>query len=319
MEMFFIFSLVFSTLYLYYFMLIFALYKGKLRQSDRIDKYLAAGNPKDRKERQAFSTKTLIRRIGRSLMKEDRSARLELQLLRAGILLKSEEYIIIVYLSVLLPPILIYMLTGNIFASAVTAVAGLILPRQLLNASIRKRLNRFNQQLPDAINVMIYALKSGLSLIQAVESVANEMSDPIKSEFQRMLNEITLLSRPRNEALENMGRRVNSDDLDLVVTAIIIQSQVGGNLAEVLENIVETVRDRITIKGEIRAITAQGRISGVIVASIPVFVGAMILIMDPGYLKPLVTEPIGWLLIGFCIISEFLGFMLMKRIMTIDF
>lgn len=317
--MFFIFSLVFSTLYLYYFMLIFALYKGKLRQSDRIDKYLAAGNPKDRKERQAFSTKTLIRRIGRSLMKEDRSARLELQLLRAGILLKSEEYIIIVYLSVLLPPILIYMLTGNIFASAVTAVAGLILPRQLLNASIRKRLNRFNQQLPDAINVMIYALKSGLSLIQAVESVANEMSDPIKSEFQRMLNEITLLSRPRNEALENMGRRVNSDDLDLVVTAIIIQSQVGGNLAEVLENIVETVRDRITIKGEIRAITAQGRISGVIVASIPVFVGAMILIMDPGYLKPLVTEPIGWLLIGFCIISEFLGFMLMKRIMTIDF
>lgn len=319
MEMFFIFSLVFSTLYLYYFMLIFALYKGKLRQSDRIDKYLVAGNPKDRKERQAFSTKTLIRRIGRSLMKEDRSARLELQLLRAGILLKSEEYIIIVYLSVLLPPILIYMLTGNIFASAVTAVAGLILPRQLLNASIRKRLNRFNQQLPDAINVMIYALKSGLSLIQAVESVANEMSDPIKSEFQRMLNEITLLSRPRNEALENMGRRVNSDDLDLVVTAIIIQSQVGGNLAEVLENIVETVRDRITIKGEIRAITAQGRISGVIVASIPVFVGAMILIMDPGYLKPLVTEPIGWLLIGFCIISEFLGFMLMKRIMTIDF
>ena len=319
MEMFFIFSLVFSTLYLYYFMLIFALYKGKLRQSDRIDKYLAAGSPKDRKERQAFSTKILIRRIGRSLMKEDRSARLELQLLRAGILLKSEEYIIIVYLSVLLPPIFIYMLTGNIFASAVTAVAGLILPRQLLNASIRKRLNRFNQQLPDAINVMIYALKSGLSLIQAVESVANEMSDPIKSEFQRMLNEITLLSRPRNEALENMGRRVNSDDLDLVVTAIIIQSQVGGNLAEVLENIVETVRDRITIKGEIRAITAQGRISGVIVASIPVFVGAMILIMDPGYLKPLVTEPIGWLLIGFCIISEFLGFMLMKRIMTIDF
>jgi len=300
-------------------MLIFALYKGKLRQSDRIDKYLAAGSPKDRKERQAFSTKTLIRKIGRSLMKEDRSIRLELQLLRAGILLKSEEYIIIVYLSVLLPPILIYMLTGNIFASAVTAVAGLILPRQLLNASIRKRLNRFNQQLPDAINVMIYALKSGLSLIQAVESVANEMSDPIKSEFQRMLNEITLLSRPRNEALENMGRRVNSDDLDLVVTAIIIQSQVGGNLAEVLENIVETVRDRITIKGEIRAITAQGRISGVIVASIPVFVGAMILIMDPGYLKPLVTEPIGWLLIGFCIISEFLGFMLMKRIMTIDF
>ncbi len=315
----FIFSLVFSTLYLYYLMLFFALYKNKLRQSERIDKYLATGSPEEQGEKPVFTLKSLVRRLGSSLIREERSARLELQLLRAGILLRSEEYIIIVYLSVLLPPILIYMLTGNVFASAVTAVAGFILPRQLLNASIKRRLNKFNQQLPDAINVMIYSLKSGLSLIQAVESVANEMSDPIRSEFRRMVNEITLLSRPRNEALESMSKRVNSDDLDLVVTAIIIQSQVGGNLAEVLENIVETVRDRITIKGDIRAITAQGRISGIIVASIPVFVGTMILFIDPGYLKPLVTEPIGWLLIGFCIVSELLGFIFMKKIMTIDF
>jgi tight adherence protein B len=311
--------LIFPTLYLYYLMIFKGLYKNKLRQSERIDKYLAAGSPEEQGERPVFTLKSLIRRLGRSLIREERSARLELQLIRAGILLRSEEYIIIVYLSVLIPPILIYMLTGNIFASAVTAVAGFLLPRQFLNASIRKRLNKFNQQLPDAINVMIYSLKSGLSLIQAVESVANEMSDPISGEFRRMLNEITLLSRPRNEAFENMSKRVSSDDLDLVVTAIIIQSQVGGNLAEVLENILETVRDRITIKGEIRAITAQGRISGIIVASIPVFVGTMILFIDPGYLEPLVTKPIGWLLIGFCIMSEFLGFVFMKKIMTIDF
>ena len=315
----FLIFLFFPTLYLYYLMVFRTLYRNRIRQDARLDRFLAAQRPEDRGEKTEPSLKHLIRRLGRPLIRKDRSARLELQLIRAGILLRSEEYIIIVYLSAIVPPLLIYMLTGNIFAAAVTLAAGLIMPRQLLNAAIRKRLNRFNQQLPDAINVMIYALKSGLSLIQAAESVANEMSDPISSEFKRMVNEITILSRPKNEALEDMSRRVNSEDLDLVVTAIVIHSQVGGNLAEVLENIVETVRDRITVKGEIRAITAQGRISGIIVASIPVFVGTMILFIDPGYLMPLVTKPMGWLLIGFCIISEFLGFIFMKQIMTIDF
>jgi tight adherence protein B len=132
------------------------------------------------------------------------------------------------------------------------------------------------------------------------------------------VNEIKVLSRPKEDALENMNRRINSEDLDLVVTAIAIQSQVGGNLAEVLENIVETVRDRIAIKGEIKAITAQGRISGIIVASIPLFVGTMILFIDPGYMKPLVTEPLGWMIIGFSVFSELLGFMFMKKIIDID-
>jgi tight adherence protein B len=311
--------LIIPTLYLYYLGLLRVLYRKRIRQDARLDRYLKAERLGDRDEKPSFTLKSVIRRLGKSLIRKDRSARLELQLIKAGILLRSEEYIIIAYLSAIVPPILIYMLTGNIFAAAVTFVAGLIMPRQLLNAAIKKRLNRFNQQLPDALNVMIYALKSGLSLIQAAESVANEMTGPISSEFKRMVNEVTILSRPKNEALENMSRRVNSDDLDLVVTAITIHSQVGGNLAEVLENIVETVRDRITIKGEIRAITAQGRISGIIVASIPLLVGTMILFIDPGYMKPLVTKPLGWVLIGYCIISELLGFMLMKRITNIDF
>lgn len=315
----FLLFLIFPTLYLYSLALFRVLYRKRIRQDARLDQYLAAERPGGRDEKSSFTLKSVIRRLGRSLIRKDRSARLELQLIRAGVPLRSEEYVIIAYLSAIVPPLLIYMLTGNIFAAAVTFVAGLIMPRQLLNAAIKKRLNRFNRQLPDAINVMIYALKSGLSLIQAAESVANEMTGPISSEFKRMVNEVTILSRPKNEALENMSRRVNSDDLDLVVTAITIHSQVGGNLAEVLENIVETVRDRITVKGEIRAITAQGRISGIIVASIPLFVGTMILFIDPGYMTPLVTKPLGWLLIGYCIISELFGFMLMKRIITIDF
>ena len=310
--------LIFITIYLNSLILFKALYRKQLKQNTRIGRYLTADALGEHREKSLFSILSMVRRLGRSLLKEDRSAKLELQLLRAGILLKSEEYIILVYLSVLVPPVFIYLLTGNIFAAVITALAGLIMPKQILNAAIKKRLNKFNQQLPDAINVMIYSLKSGLSLIQALESVANEMADPIKSEFRRTVNEIKVLSRPKEDALENMNRRINSEDLDLVVTAIAIQSQVGGNLAEVLENIVETVRDRIAIKGEIKAITAQGRISGIIVASIPLFVGTMILFIDPGYMKPLVTEPLGWMIIGFSVFSELLGFMFMKKIIDID-
>jgi tight adherence protein B len=319
MEQMFLALLIFITIYLINLILFKALYKKQLRQNKRVGRYLAAGGAGDLRGELGFSIQSLVRRLGKSLLKEDRSAKLELQLLRAGVLLKSEEYIILVYLSVLAPPLLIYALTGNIFASAVTVVAGLIVPKQLLNVAIRKRLDKFNHQLPDAVSVMIYSLKSGLSLIQALESVANEMSEPIKSEFKRTVNEITILSRPKEDALENMNKRINSDDLDLVVTAIAIQSQVGGNLAEVLDNIVETVRDRIAIKGEIKAITAQGRISGIVVASIPVFVGTMILFMDPGYLQPLIADPVGWMLIGFSILSEFIGFMFMKKIINIEF
>jgi tight adherence protein B len=134
-----------------------------------------------------------------------------------------------------------------------------------------------------------------------------------------MVREIKLLSRPKEEALENMNARVGSDDLDLIVTAIIIQAQIGGNLAEILENIAETVRDRIKINGEIKALTAQGRMSGIIVASIPLLVGGAILVLNPGYLAPLAMYPLGWIMVGYSIISEMVGFIVIKRIITIDF
>ncbi|MBA1334366.1 MAG: Flp pilus assembly protein TadB [Firmicutes bacterium] len=311
--------LILSTICFYYFLLLKTLFKKNIRKNMRIDKYLIGSRSKDERELPVVSIKSLARKLGKILIKENRSARLELQLMRAGILLKSEEFILVIYFSTLIPPVIIYLITGNIFAAAITSIIGCLTPKLALNAAIKRRLDKFNLQLPDAINIIIYSLKSGLSLMQAMESVANEMADPIRSEFERTVKEITVLSRRKEDALENMNKRVNSDDLDLVVTAVIIQSQVGGNLAEILENIVETVRDRIKIKGEIRALTAQGRMSGIIVASVPVFVGAVILFIDPTYFEPFIKYPLGWLLIGYSIVSEALGFIFIKQIMSIDF
>lgn len=136
--------LVIPTLYIYYLGLLRVLYSKRIHQDERLDRYLKAERAGDRDEKPSFTLKSVIRRLGKSLIRKDRSERLELQLIKAGIPLRSEEYIIIAYLSAIIPPILIYMLTGNIFAAAVTFVAGLIMPKQLLNAAIKKRLNSYS-------------------------------------------------------------------------------------------------------------------------------------------------------------------------------
>lgn len=310
--------LVFLSVYFNYIILLQLLYKNKLKLDDRMDKYLRDEYASYSREKKISLKRIFFDRLGRILIREKRSRKLALQLMRAGIPLKSEEFVSIVFISTVIPSIIIFLLFRNLFAAIIVSIAGYLIPKLILKTAIQKRLNKFNLQLPDAVNIIINSLKSGLSLIQAMESVASEMSEPISSEFERVVNEITVLGRRKEEALQNMNKRVNSDDLDLVITAIIIQSQIGGNLAEILENIVETVRDRIKIKREIKALTAQGRMSGIIVASIPVFIGAFILIIDPSYFKPFFAHPIGWALTIYSIISEVLGFVLIKKIISVD-
>jgi len=311
-------SLVFVTIYFNYIILLKLLYRKQLKLNNRIDKYLKNEYIKHSTEKKVNVKKVFIDKFGKILMEEKRSKKLALQLVRAGIPLKSEEFVTIVFASTIIPPIIILVISGNIYAAILACIAGYLIPELILNISIQKKLNKFNTQLPDAINIIINSLKSGLSLNQAMESVASEMAEPIRTEFDRVVNEITILSRRKEEALQNMNTRINSDDLELVITAILIQSQIGGNLSEILGNIVETIRDRIKIKGEIKALTAQGRMSGIIVASIPVFIGAVILIVDPLYFGPFFKHPIGWAMIVYCIISEVLGFVLIRKIISID-
>jgi tight adherence protein B len=314
-----IYALIVTTLYLYFTGLVRLLYTRQQKAEARMNRYLSAQGQKDAKDARRITRSELLKRLGGLLIRKNRKKGLELMLTRSGIPLRSEEFALCSFCCVIIPPVLAYLLTENIFSAAVFFIAGYAAPRMFVKASIKKRLNRFNRQLPDAVNIMIYSLKSGLSLIQAFESVATEMAGPVGDEFRRMVTEIKLLSRPKEEALENMNARVGSDDLDLVVTAIIIQAQIGGNLAEILENIAETVRDRIKINGEIRALTAQGRMSGIIVASIPLLVGAAILVLNPGYLSPLAEYPLGWILIGYSVLSEMVGFVVIKRIISIEF
>src|SRR5665811_881539 len=166
------------------------------------------------------------------------------------------------------------------------------------------RLNSFNKQLPDTITLLANALRAGSSFLQAIELVVRESRPPISTEFQRVIREVNL-GLPFEQALENMVRRVESEDLDLMATAISIQYQVGGNLAEILDSIAYTIRERVRIKGEIRTLTAQQRMSGYVVALLPIALVGFLTVIAPNFMAPMLDPevniggiPTGMILIG---------------------
>ena len=171
------------------------------------------------------------------------------------------------------------------------ASIGFFLPRFWLNRRKSGRLGAFNKQLPDTITLIANALRAGSSFLQAIELVVRESRPPISTEFGRVIREVNL-GLPFDQALENMVRRVRSDDLELMATAISIQHQVGGNLAEILDSIAFTIRERVRIKGEIRTLTAQQRLSGYVVGFLPIGLAGFLFVAAPGFMEPMfATRP----------------------------
>ena len=179
---------------------------------------------------------------------------------------------------------------GNPIMLLIGALIGFWLPRFWLNRRKGGRLNAFNKQLPDTITLIANALRAGSSFLQAIELVVRESRPPISTEFSRVIREVNL-GLPFEQALENMVRRVRSDDLELMATAISIQYQVGGNLAEILDSIAYTIRERVRIKGEIRTLTAQQRLSGYVVAGLPIGLAAFLFVAAPGFMAPMFLNP----------------------------
>ena len=196
-------------------------------------------------------------------------------------------------------------------------ILGWMTPVFLLARSEKARLKAFDQQLPDALSMMANALRSGYSFLQAMDVVSREMPDPTAKEFSHVLKE-TRVNIPLDEALGNLVDRVKSADLDLVVTAVLIQRQVGGNLSEVLDKIGTTIKERIRLQGEIRTLTTQGRFSGWIVSLLPIALAVIFQLVQPGYLTPMITHPIGWLLITVGVIMQGIGIFMIKNMVNLE-
>ena len=201
---------------------------------------------------------------------------------------------------------------------------GFLIPRFWLGRRKSSRLNAFNKQLPDTITLIANALRAGSSFLQAIELVVRESRPPVSLEFGRVIREVNL-GLSFDTALENMVRRVRSDDLELMATAISIQHTVGGNLAEILDSIAFTIRERVRIKGEIRTLTAQQRLSGYVVGFLPIGLAGFLFIFARGFMDPMFDNrvavaglPAGILILALGGFSMFMGFMFIRRIVDIE-
>ena len=216
---------------------------------------------------------------------------------------------------------------GSKLMAVVGFLFGLRLPRMYINFAANRRMRAFDGQLGDTLNLWVNALRSGYSVLQAMETIATELPPPVSKEFERVVQEVRL-GLGLEQALANMYRRVPSEDLDMVITAVNIQREVGGNLAEVLDTISFTIRERVRIKGEIKTLTAQGRISGWIISLLPIGLGLVLYAMNPEYVSelwvreaPWIFKPIvpcGWLVIGVGVILIGIGALAIRKIVDIE-
>ena len=203
-------------------------------------------------------------------------------------------------------------------------LVGFMLPRFWLGRRKSGRLKSFDKQLPDTITLIANALRAGSSFLQAIELVVRESRPPISTEFGRVIREVNL-GLAFDVALENMVRRVRSDDLELMATAIAIQHQVGGNLAEILDSIAFTIRERVRIKGEIQTLTAQQRLSGYVVGFLPIGLAGFLFIAAPRFMDPMFDDrvsliglPAGVIILFIGGFAMFMGFMFIRRIVDIE-
>ena len=180
-----------------------------------------------------------------------------------------------------------------------------------------RRLKAFNDQLGDTLVMMSNALKTGYSMAQALDVVANRASPPISQEFDRVVKEVNL-GAGIEESLGRLVRRTESSDLDMVATAIAINRKIGGNLSEILESISETIRERVRIKGEMSTMTAQARGSGYMITGLPIVLGVFMYFVTPQYFAPMVSNPIGIGLLVFAGIFLVLSQFIMSRIAKVD-
>lgn len=211
----------------------------------------------------------------------DLFANISANLAQADIKLRPAEYIAGMVAAAVVAGF-VGVILGGVFFGIATGIFGLFIPRIYVGQAKRKRLKMFDNQLGDMLNLMVNGLRAGFSTMQAMEAVSREMPPPIADEFRRVVQEMQL-GISMEEALDHVLRRIHSDDLDLTVTAINVQREVGGNLAEILDVISYTIRERVRIKGEIQALTAQGRATAWVISALPIALMALLYLVNRPY------------------------------------
>ncbi|MGI6037021.1 MAG: type II secretion system F family protein [Limnochordia bacterium] len=300
------------------FIILYFLFLYRSLPSTRLERVFGPAAGSQEETPRGIPFQSLLTKLSGYLQPLKVTRRMEETLQKADLPLKGSEFLALNMLAAALGWFALRFLAGGDgIQGLLGAGIGLILPQLYVRRKQGERLARFNTQIPDALILTANSLRAGYSFLQAMEITSREMQPPISREFSRALKEMNL-GMPTEEALEAMAARVASEDFDLVITAVLIQRQVGGNLARILETIAETIRQRIRIKGEIQTLTAQGRISGLIISILPIGLSLVMLGLNPAYIKSLVIHPLGLIMVTLAVGGQLLGAFLIKKIVDIE-
>lgn len=256
--------------------------------------------------------------MGRAIQGRSFAANLQQDLARADIKLTAAEFVTIQAAIGLLLGAMGTLLLGNPAALLLLGGAGFYAPKWWVKRRQGGRIKAFNEQLADTIGLMSNSLRSGMSLLQAMEMISREGTPPTSAEFSRVVREIGLGVSPQ-DALLHLVRRITSDDLDLMVTAILVQHEVGGNLSKILDTIAHTIRERVKIKGEIKAITGQQRMAGYVLVGMPCVISGILLLIAPSYISKLWAPPGPWTALPVvAVIGVAFGWLVIEKIIAIE-
>jgi tight adherence protein B len=262
----------------------------------------------------------LAERFEERLEKGDWGKKTRIQLSRADLKLRVYEFALLHIITVGLGFFLSYFIffRGNLIFAILFGFLGFFAPRIYVARQVSTRLNRFEAQLPDTLGLWVNALRSGYSVMQAMEAISKDAPEPTATEFGRVVREVQI-GISVQDALDHMLERVESEDLDLVLTAVNIQREVGGNLAEILEVIADTIRERIKLKGEVRVLTTQGRVTGYLISGLPIVLALFLNTISPGFISPLFrNKACGWPMIGVGLALIGIGTAVIQKIVDIE-
>jgi tight adherence protein B len=253
----------------------------------------------------------------RGKLSDTKQEKIDQLLKSAGIELDAEQYVLLRWFCAIIIAGIVYLISGNIILAVPSGIVGYISPKIWLNKKIAKRIQSFNESLPDMISTIIGSLRAGYSFPQALKTVAEECESPVREEVILLLKEMSY-GVTVEEALNNLNKRMPSNDLEIMIQAILIQRLVGGNLSTVLEIIVKTIRERNALERQVQTLTSQGRLSGRVIGLLPVVIGLMIYLINPEYMVSFFTNIIGKILIAIGVMFGVIGFILINKLTKIE-
>lgn len=243
--------------------------------------------------------------------------RCEAYLRRYDLPLTPGEYVASVATLWLAAPLLAYALNQPLHVILLVEALAVALPRVVVGVRQAQRVKQFKAQLPDALDTMTSSLRAGHGLQRALQLVSTQAEDPLASEFRRVMSDVALGSR-MDAAMQRSSERVQSKDMDLLATVVGIQAQVGGNLGEILDRVSETLRDREELANEVKALTAEGKLTAVICMGLPPLMAGLIAYLNPEYMQPLFTTQIGHIMLIVTAVLQLMGALVIKRMMRIE-